>query len=45
MRRAGEIRIVRGVEYEVLDIVRDLIGLVFSVGVIGLIVFRTGGWM
>ncbi len=45
MRRVGEIRTVRGAEYEVLDIVRDLIGLAFSVGVMGFIVFRAGGWM
>lgn len=52
MRRAGEIRIVRGREYEehdgydeVLEIARDLVGLAFSVGVMVVIVFLAGGWM
>ena len=46
MRRTGEIRVVGDVEYEaVLEIIRDLIGLAFSVGVMGFIVFRAGGWM
>ncbi len=45
MRRTGEIRIVQGADYEVLEIVRDLVGLAFSVGVMGCIVFLAGGWM
>ena len=45
MPRTGEIRIVRGAEYEALEIVRDLVGVAFSLGVMGFIVFRAGGWM